>query len=132
MTFYAVISSGISTMCPRQMQIPEQSFYVLRGKSKLSHSLRLTQHCRLALPAPERHLELPNEPNLREITTFAIGNLSKYFLVKGVCEQVMKRGTEASFQTGSSSSWVTQQDKWDQHWLWAGATQCWASAWGDR
>lgn len=52
--------------------------------------------------------------------------------VKGVCEQVMKRGTEASFQTGSSSSWVTQQDKWDQHWLWAGATQCWASAWGGR
>lgn len=42
----------------------------------------------------------------------------------------MKRGNEASFQTGSSSSWVTQQDKWDQHWLWAGTTQCWASAGG--
>lgn len=36
-----------------------------------------------------------------------------YFLVKGVCEQVMKRCTEASFQTGSSSS-----QRWNQHWQW--------------
>lgn len=89
LTFYAVISSGIST---RQMQIPDP-FKMLRGKSKQSNSLRLTQHCSLALPAPERHLELPNKPDLREITTFATENLSKYFFVKGVCE-VMKHCTD--------------------------------------
>lgn len=48
-----------------------------------------------------------------------------------VCE-VMKCCTEALFQTSSSSSQVTQQDKWDQHWLWAGTTQCWVGRWDLR
>lgn len=57
-TFYIVISSGISTLCPRQMQIPKYSFSVLRRKSKQSWSLidELSCHCSLAPLAPERHL----------------------------------------------------------------------------
>ena len=55
----------------------------------------LTCHCSLAPLAPERHLELVNEPDFSEITKFATENSSKYFIAKGIREQVMKRYTDA-------------------------------------
>lgn len=79
------------------MQIPEWSFSALRRKSEQSCSLvdELTCHCSLAPLAPERHLELVNELDFREITKFATENSSKYFLVKVIREQVMKHDTDA-------------------------------------
>lgn len=97
---------------------------VLRRKSKQSCSLtdELTCHCSLAPFAPEKHLELVNEPDLSEITLFATQNSNKYFLVKGIHEQLTKDCTDAivpDCQYQLSASLVSEKCRWDHDEVWA-------------